>query len=42
LASQVASNPSGAIGDVTTFIQNNPQVLEHFAPDFAQGILSKL
>ncbi len=42
LISQISSNPDGAVTDVTTFIQSNPQVLEHFAPDFAQGILSKL
>lgn len=42
LISQVQSNPSGAKDAVVSFIQNNPQVLQHFAPDFAQGILSKV
>ena len=42
LAEQVRSNPSGAKDAVVSFIKNNPQVLQHFAPSFAQGILSKL
>lgn len=42
LAQQLASNPGGAKDAVVSFIQNNPQVLQHFAPDFAQGILSKI
>ncbi len=42
LVSQLRSNPSGAKDAVVSFIQNNPQVLQHFAPNFAQGILSKV
>ena len=42
LAEQIASNPGDAKDAVVSFIQNNPQVLQHFAPEFAQGILSKL
>ncbi|HKU66317.1 MAG TPA: hypothetical protein VJP85_00930 [Candidatus Baltobacteraceae bacterium] len=42
LISQLQSNPSGAKDAVVSFIQNNPQVLQHFAPGFAQGILSKI
>lgn len=42
LVEQVASNPSNAKDAVVSFVRNNPQVLQHFAPEFAQGILSKL
>ncbi len=42
LISQIQSDPGGAKDAVVSFIKNNPQVLQHFAPDFAQGILSKL
>lgn len=42
LISQLQSNPSEAKNAVVSFIKNNPQVLQHFAPNFAQGILSKL
>ena len=42
LISQVQSNPSGAKDAIVAFVQNNPQVLQHFAPSFAQGILSRL
>lgn len=42
LVQQLRSNPSGAKDAVVSFIKNNPQVLQHFAPSFAQGILSKL
>jgi len=42
LVSQLRSNPGGAADSVVSFITNNPQVLQHFAPSFAQGILSRL
>lgn len=42
LISQLQSNPSEAKNAIVSFIKNNPQVLQHFAPSFAQGILSKL
>ena len=42
LIEQLRSNPEGAKAAIVSFVQTNPQVLEHFAPDFAQGILSKL
>lgn len=41
LISQLQSNPAGAKDAIVAFIKNNPQVLQHFAPEFAQGILSK-
>lgn len=37
-----AGNGGSVVSEVTSFISSNPQVLEHFAPDFAQGILGKL
>jgi hypothetical protein len=42
MVEQLASNPSGAKDAVVAFVQNNPQALEHFAPEFAQGIMSRL
>ncbi|HZY97431.1 MAG TPA: hypothetical protein VFE35_10030 [Candidatus Cybelea sp.] len=42
LVQQISSNPSGAKDTVVSFIQSNPQVLQHFTPDFAQGIASRL
>lgn len=39
---QLKSNPEGAKAAIVSFIQTNPQVLQHFNPGFAQGILSKL
>ena len=42
LVQQVASNPSGFKDAVTQFIASNPQVLQSFAPEFAQGLLAKL
>lgn len=42
LISQLQSNPSGAKDAIVNFIKSNPQVLQHFAPSFAQGILSKV
>ncbi|MEO6834371.1 MAG: hypothetical protein ABI231_00455 [Candidatus Tumulicola sp.] len=42
LVSQVQSNPGEAKGAIVSFITSNPQVLQHFAPEFAQGILSRI
>jgi len=43
LVSQLRSNPGGGAKDaVVSFIASNPDVLQHFAPSFAQGILSRL
>jgi hypothetical protein len=38
----MGSNPSSVKNMVVSFIQSNPQVLEHFGPEFAQGIASRL
>jgi len=42
LISQVQTNPSGAKDAIASFVSSNPQVLQHFAPGFAQGILSRI
>ncbi len=42
LLSQHGSDPQGLKDQAITLIKNNPQILEHFAPDFARGILSKI
>lgn len=42
LVQQISSNPAGIKDSVVAFIRNNPQVLQHFAPDFAQGIAARL
>jgi hypothetical protein len=42
LLNQQGSNPQSLQGDLVTIITNNPQILQHFAPDFAKGILSGL
>jgi pyridoxal/pyridoxine/pyridoxamine kinase len=42
LVSQVQSNPSGAKDAIAAFVSSNPQILQHFAPSFAQGILSRI
>ena len=42
LVQQISANPSGAKDTVVSFIQQNPEVLQHFAPDFVQGIASRL
>ncbi len=39
---QAQSNPDAAKGAVVELIKNNPQIIQHFAPQFAQGILGKL
>ncbi|MBV8363347.1 MAG: hypothetical protein JO018_04110 [Candidatus Eremiobacteraeota bacterium] len=41
LVSQLKSG-GDAKSAVVQFIASNPQVLQHFAPSFAQGILSRL
>lgn len=42
LVQQIESDPSGAKDAVASFVQNNPSILQHFAPEFMQGIASKL
>ncbi len=43
LVSQLQSGGGGGAKQaVVSFIASNPQVLQHFAPSFAQGILSRL
>ncbi len=42
LLSQQGSNPQGIQGELVSIITNNPQILQHFAPDFAKGILGNL
>lgn len=42
LMNQQGSNPQGIGGALVSIITNNPQILQHFAPDFAKGILGNL
>lgn len=42
LVQQISSNPSGARDTIVSFVTNNPSVLQRFAPEFAQGITSRL
>jgi len=42
LMEQYRSNPEGLKGEVVDLIKNNPQILQHFAPDFAKNILGAL
>lgn len=42
LLEQHRSNPDSLKGEVIDLIKNNPQILEHFAPDFAKNILGAL
>ena len=42
LISQFQSDPQALKAGAISYVTSNPQVLEHFAPGFAQGILSKL
>lgn len=42
LLNQQGSNPQGLQGALVSVITNNPQILQHFAPDFAKGILGNL
>ncbi|HET7815755.1 MAG TPA: hypothetical protein VFL13_15445 [Candidatus Baltobacteraceae bacterium] len=32
----------GIVGEAVTLIKSNPQVLQHFEPEFVRGILSKI
>ncbi len=36
------TDPQGAKDEVVSLIKSNPQLLTHFAPEFAQGILGRL
>lgn len=42
LVEQIRNNPAGAKDAVVAFIAGNPQLLQHFPPDFVAGIASKL
>ncbi len=42
LISQHGSDPAALKQDAISLISNNPQVLQHFAPDFAKRILGSL
>lgn len=36
------SNPQALKDDVVSLIKNNPQILQHFVPQFAKGILADI
>ena len=42
LLQQHQNDPEGLKGEVISLIQNNPQILQHFEPDFAKGLLSRI
>lgn len=42
LVQQYQSNPEGLKGEVVSLISNNPQILQQFAPEFAQKVLGSL
>ena len=42
LISQHGSNPQGLKDEAVSLITNNPQILQHFAPEFAQKIMGSL
>jgi hypothetical protein len=42
LLEQYRSNPQNLKGELVSLITNNPQVLQHFAPEFAKNILGKI
>ncbi|MBV8724685.1 MAG: hypothetical protein JO351_11375 [Candidatus Eremiobacteraeota bacterium] len=42
LISQHGSDPAALKQEAISLISNNPQILTHFAPDFAKGILGSL
>jgi len=42
LLGQHGSNPGGLKSEAISMITSNPQILEHFAPDFAKGLLSRI
>lgn len=42
IVGQLQSNPDGAKAAVIDLVRNNPQIVQHFAPEFLQGIAGKL
>lgn len=42
LLQQHGSNPQSLKQEAISLISSNPQILQHFAPDFAKGILNKI
>ena len=42
IASKLQSDPGGARDEAIALVRSNPQILQHFAPGFAQGILGKI
>jgi hypothetical protein len=42
LLSANQGNPQGLKDEAVNFIKNNPQIIQHFAPEFAQGLLGKI
>ncbi|MDQ6825762.1 MAG: hypothetical protein M3Z14_01000 [Candidatus Eremiobacteraeota bacterium] len=42
IISEKQTDPAGLKDAAVNFIKNNPQVLAHFAPPFAQGLLGRL
>lgn len=42
LVSRFRTDPTGAKDEAVSLIKSNPQLLTHFAPEFAQGILGRL
>lgn len=42
IVSKLQSDPNGAKDEAIALVRSNPQILQHFAPGFAQGILNKL
>jgi len=42
LLSRFRSDPAAAKDEAVSLIKQNPQLLSHFAPEFAQGILGRL
>lgn len=42
IASQARDNPDAAKSAAIDLVKNNPQIIQHFAPEFAQGILGRL
>jgi predicted YcjX-like family ATPase len=42
LLSQHGSNPQSLKQAVISLVSGNPQILQHFTPDFAKGILNRI
>lgn len=42
LITRTAENPQGLKTAISSFLQKHPQAIQHFAPDFAQGILKQI